>query len=780
MRLSAGIARGPLMATLLVGVLGVLGACADDAVDAPIATHADSGFRLQANAFSFENFASGYDDARLSPTLVARMFGMDVCIGKASPCVLTPAASMWSNRVNASMDGGRCEGFAVLSALFYGGALDPSAFGGTSARSLSLDGNPPLQREIAYWFATQDVPTVAKTQKLGAKQGLAFLSTALRPDADELYRIGIVRKTSHGISGGHALTPIRYEPTGEPGVFALHVYDNNYPDEDRTMKIDIVKDRWEYRASANPGEDAALYFGDASNKNPLYFAKIKTRIGTLPAPFAHGAPESTTVFQGVNVSAADMMGNAAGVGPDGEVMESGGGSVAPSVSSAVPTWTAASPVNLFLPTGDTTLMVSGGDPAAVGAGAGTITQFGSGYTVDVSQLDVGLGLIDALSVSNGGHQIAYVNASHTPITLDSSVQSMDGQVLELRIEVPGGGTSVTTQLDPATGQIKVTADGTQGAMVTLTVTKVDTNTGATVTGTLTVDGAATNAITVDATKLIADGPLLAQQDTGTGSASVGSTCTDATKNGSETDVDCGGSCTTPCADGKGCSAPSDCMSSVCNLSTSLCVASPCLDGAKGGTETDVDCGGMCSTKCAFGKSCVGGADCTTGFCDAGLCTSLDRIVFVSSTTSDGNIGGLAGADAKCQAAALAGALPGTYKAFLSDSITSAFTRLSKGPGAYVLVDGVTIVAADANSFFAPAHALPIDKDEKNVATSGVEVWTGSQGFGALDGTATCANWTSSVDASLPYAGRSDFTDERWLSAGLSACNVARHLYCVQQ
>jgi hypothetical protein len=71
------------------------------------------------------------------------------------------------------------------------------------------------------------------------------------------------------------------------------------------------------------------------------------------------------------------------------------------------------------------------------------------------------------------------------------------------------------------------------------------------------------------------------------------TCTDGLKNGSETDVDCGGSCSTKCANGKICASGSDCSSSYCGPN-GLCAAAPsCSDGVQNGTETGIDCGGSC-------------------------------------------------------------------------------------------------------------------------------------------------------------------------------------------
>jgi hypothetical protein len=94
-------------------------------------------------------------------------------------------------------------------------------------------------------------------------------------------------------------------------------------------------------------------------------------------------------------------------------------------------------------------------------------------------------------------------------------------------------------------------------------------------------------------------------------------CTDTVKNGTESDVDCGGTCPNKCADTKSCAVAADCTSGVCNAGTKKCSAAICTDLAKNGTETDVDCGGTCATKCADTKSCLVGTDCTSGVCDAG-------------------------------------------------------------------------------------------------------------------------------------------------------------------
>jgi hypothetical protein len=92
-------------------------------------------------------------------------------------------------------------------------------------------------------------------------------------------------------------------------------------------------------------------------------------------------------------------------------------------------------------------------------------------------------------------------------------------------------------------------------------------------------------------------------------------CTDNIKNGTETDVDCGGSCPSKCAAGKGCATAADCVSGVCDTAAKTCLAPSCADVVKNGTETDVDCGGSCPSKCAAGKGCATATDCVSGVCD---------------------------------------------------------------------------------------------------------------------------------------------------------------------
>jgi hypothetical protein len=97
-------------------------------------------------------------------------------------------------------------------------------------------------------------------------------------------------------------------------------------------------------------------------------------------------------------------------------------------------------------------------------------------------------------------------------------------------------------------------------------------------------------------------------------------CTDGARNGSELDVDCGGPACPKCANGKRCDHDGDCLSGVCACG-GTCVAPPsaptCTDGVRNGDETDVDCGGSCAS-CALLRCCWNHS-CTSGWCVSGAC-----------------------------------------------------------------------------------------------------------------------------------------------------------------
>lgn len=196
----------------------------------------DLGFRPAANGFSFENYGKDSSIKNLSPVEMQRMFGNRVCATSGENCILTPPAQQWMEEVNKSMNGGHCEGMAVLSMILYADKDKVSGFGNTP--DLALQGNEKLQREIAYWFATQYAQPTAKSEikdKTPSELLDILLSTMkLNARIDETYTMGIYQA---GFKGGHAITPYGVEDLGD-GKYAVMVYDNNHPKIERKLEID--------------------------------------------------------------------------------------------------------------------------------------------------------------------------------------------------------------------------------------------------------------------------------------------------------------------------------------------------------------------------------------------------------------------------------------------------------------------------------------------------------------------------------------------------------------
>lgn len=101
---------------------------------------------------------------------------------------------------------------------------------------------------------------------------------------------------------------------------------------------------------------------------------------------------------------------------------------------------------------------------------------------------------------------------------------------------------------------------------------------------------------------------------------VYSHCYDHTRDEGETGLDCGGGFCAPCVDGQGCVQDSDCVNGACDALSLLCIANTCVDHRQDGSETDVDCGGSntCS-RCPVGDKCVFRSDCLVGH----VCVAAD-------------------------------------------------------------------------------------------------------------------------------------------------------------
>ena len=165
-----------------------------------------------------------------------------------------------------------------------------------------------------------------------------------------------------------------------------------------------------------------------------------------------------------------------------------------------------------------------------------------------------------------------------------------------------------------------------------------------------------------------------------------------------------------------------------------------------------------------------------------------KVVFVTSQFYNGNLGGLAGADAKCQGLASAAGLPGTYMAWLSDANNSPSTRfITKSADPYVRPDGVTVANNWADLTDGSLQA-PITLNQNGIQTI-KSAWTATATSGDADpnvGTSTCSTWTATANNQGPgkegwaQTGQSSSSSSSWTALGNYWCNSPLALYCFQQ
>lgn len=105
------------------------------------------------------------------------------------------------------------------------------------------------------------------------------------------------------------------------------------------------------------------------------------------------------------------------------------------------------------------------------------------------------------------------------------------------------------------------------------------------------------------------------------------TCMTKIKDGTETDVDCGGdNACARCELTKACVTASDCASGA-QCSNGLCAL--CTDDATNGDEADRNCGGKSCAACTGGKRCLVNSDCRSASCINQTCACPKDMTIVA-------------------------------------------------------------------------------------------------------------------------------------------------------
>jgi hypothetical protein len=160
----------------------------------------------------------------------------------------------------------------------------------------------------------------------------------------------------------------------------------------------------------------------------------------------------------------------------------------------------------------------------------------------------------------------------------------------------------------------------------------------------------------------------------------------------------------------------------------------------------------------------------------------NNIVFVTSATHDGDLGGLAGAGAFCQAAAAGIGLPGHYVPWLATSTVNATTALGSARG-WIRLDGLPFadtigVAGGATGIVNGQIYYPPAIDDAGMALGSTSAaWSTPQDGSSYPG-AMCSDWTSNSSGSQGVAGDPSSGSGQWAGSGVGHCDSLWSLYCL--
>lgn len=430
----------------------------------------DWGFRPRPHGFAFENYTNMDMPTNLTPVEMRRLFGPQVCEGGAAmgACTLVPQAEQWMQQQNNGMNGGHCEGMAVVASLMYSGALPVGMFGmGTNAGDLGLMGNDALQREIALWFVTQSTLPMLERRNLTPSQVIDELSRDLsRGRAFGGTVLGIYKRDG---GGGHAITPYALRRPNAQTVEVLS-YDNNYANVERVLTVNLATNTWSYNASTNPMEPSSMYDGDATTFN-LTLADITPRtMFPHPCAFCGDTAMDGGGMRAVQVSlrgAADLsisdgMGHTTGYDSSGnEVNTIPGATLQRSRSASLYT---DSPEPTYTVPRATPLTITLDGTRLAGAEPSDVLVTGPGFSLGVEGVSLDPMQRDTIVVQPGAPDILYrTTGSETPTIVLAFQQAGADYTIELRSTAMTAGQVLRIQLDLAMQRARVSFDGSTSA-----------------------------------------------------------------------------------------------------------------------------------------------------------------------------------------------------------------------------------------------------------------------------------------------------------------------------
>lgn len=425
---------------------------------------AKGDFTPTTKGFKFQNYGNENGIENLTPAEVERLFGPAVCADReGDTCLLAPAPARWMQQLNDGMDGGHCEGMAVLSLMFELGKRDPKEFGGATARDLDLAANKKLQHEIAYYYSMQALAPVSARDPLTPTEVVQRLVDGFAT-GKESYTLGFFMADG---TGGHATTPYAVVDKGDDVVWILH-YDNNFPGEERHIEVNRKTNTWSYFTAANPKEPGAAYQGDA-NTRTLLAIPASARLGALACPFCGdvdapagaqlGARQISTEGEAA-LTIADDTGKRIGHGDDGKLINEIAGA---SILQPMAAGRAAHQEPRYTVPGGHKLTITLDGAKLASKTTTDVSLLGPGYTLGVYDVALSPKEKDTIAVSADWREISYTTDRDETPELEIGIETTGADyVFDIHAAGETGGQRLDLVVDAKAGTLTVQAQAKDG------------------------------------------------------------------------------------------------------------------------------------------------------------------------------------------------------------------------------------------------------------------------------------------------------------------------------
>jgi len=210
---------------------------------------ASLGFDVSRDGFSFSNWSGLTADDALTFANMAKLFSKSAtCVEDPldATCTLRSGQRINLSAINAFLAQGRCEGMTVLAARLFLYPKEIKKLDSTANNTINLTPKATA-REIAYYSVTQVLPEI---------QGFTARTIMKQPYviAQEIaFRIKLKRPVSLGVYGpnfAHSVMPFAVKISPRETIFS--VYDPNFPNQIRTLKLNNIRGEWIYDSAVYP------------------------------------------------------------------------------------------------------------------------------------------------------------------------------------------------------------------------------------------------------------------------------------------------------------------------------------------------------------------------------------------------------------------------------------------------------------------------------------------------------------------------------------------------